>query len=50
MSESYLPADLASKQADVESQLAAARQAVQDANKAQAELNAEIRERFSKPE
>ncbi len=50
MSESYLPADLQSEQNTVSSQLAAARQATQDANKAQAELNAKIRVHFSKAE
>jgi hypothetical protein len=41
----YLPADLQTKQNEVNSQLAAAREATQAAQKAQAELNAEIRER-----
>lgn len=44
----YLPQTLESKKNDVQSQLAAARQAMQDAQRAQAELDREIREHFTK--
>lgn len=44
----YLPTDLQSKQNEVDSQKAAAREATQRAEKAQMDLNAEIREYFTK--
>ncbi len=48
MNEQYLTEELQSKQNEVNSQTAAARQATQDAAKAQAELNVEIRNHFTK--
>lgn len=44
----YLPADLQSKQNEINSQKAAAREATQNARKAQAELDREISEHFTK--